>query len=146
MISMKKLTILLLVILLSNYVIAKPTGSMILTGFIKDTYGTSFYYDEDNYYNDGWHLIDDNGDGVYEYFYFSVSGHMLKDTTAPNGYLLNQGRKLIINNILYQVNFIDVVNSNVAIFLNKKESVDELIKGFEIDYNQVFIIGIKNQV
>ena len=137
---MKKILTLFFIFLFlfSGYTIAKHTGYKIPTGFIKDNYGTSFYYDEDNYYNNGWYLIDDNGDGLHEYFYFSLSGHMLKDITAPNGYLLNQDGKLIINDILYQVNFIDVVNSNVAIFLNKKESVDELTKGFEMDYNQVF--------
>ena len=132
------LILFIIIFLISNICFAKSQGYKITTGFINDIYGTSFYYDEGNYYNDGWHLIDDNGDGVYEYYYFSLSGYMLKDATAPNGYLLNQDGKLVINNILYQVNFIDVVNSNVAIFLNKKESVDELIKGFETDYNQVF--------
>ena len=153
MLRKSRVAILLLIFLLSNLSFAKTKGTKIYTGFIQDTYGTSFYYDESNYYNDGWHLIDDNGDGIYEYYYFSLSGHMLKDATSPNGYLLNQDGKLIINDILYQVNFIDVVNSNVAIFLNKKESVDELIKGFEIDYNQVFInwykessIDITNQL
>lgn len=136
----KIICLFLLNLIVSIYVsYANPKGSPITTGFIKDNYGTSFYYDEDNYYNDGWHLIDDNGDGIYEYYYFSLSGHMLKDDAiAPNGYQLNQDGKLIINNTLYQVNFIDVVNSNAAIFLNKKESVKELTKGFETDYNQVF--------
>ena len=123
---------------LSDICFAKSKGAKITTGFINDNYGISFYYDEDNYYNDGWHLIDDNDDGIYEYYYFSLSGHMLKDAIAPNGYQLNQDGKLIINSILYQVNFIDVVNSNVAIFLNKKEIIDELTKGFETDYNRVF--------
>lgn len=118
--------------------IANSKGSKIITGFINDNYGISFNYDEDSYYNDGWHLIDDNGDGIYEYYYFSLSGHMLKDATTPNGYKLNANGKLIINDTVYQVSFLDVANSDVAIFLNKKESVDELTKGFETDYNQVF--------
>ena len=136
--SMKKLLVLLFILFLSSYVLAKPYGSQLTTGFIRDNQGTSFYYDADNYYNDGWHLIDDNGDGIYEYYYFSLSGHMLKGSVAPNGYKLNGNGKLIINDVVYQVSFLDVANSNVAIFLNKKESVDELTKGFEIDYNQVF--------
>ena len=147
------LILFIIIFLISNICFAKSQGSKINTGFKNDNYGTSFYYDENNYHSDGWHLIDDNGDGVYEYYYFSLSGHMLKDVTAPNGYLLNQDGKLVINNILYQVSFVDVVNSNVAIFLNKKESFDELIKGFEIDYNQVFTkwyeeskTGITNQL
>lgn len=135
----KILIIIVIIIALFDLCFAKSQGSKITTGFIDNNYGTLFYYDEDNYYNDGWHLIDDNGDGMYEYYYFSLSGHMLKDAKAPNGYQLNQDGKLIINNKLYQVQFIDVANSNVAIFLNKKESVDELTKGFETDYNQVFI-------
>ena len=121
-----------------NISYANSKGTSITTGFIKDNYGTSFYYDEDNYYNDGWHLIDDNGDGIYEYYYFSLSGHLLKDATTPNGYKLNSNGKLIINDVVYQVSFLDVANSDVAIFFNKKESADELTKGFEIDYNQVF--------
>ncbi|MBQ6782578.1 MAG: hypothetical protein IJP63_01060 [Acholeplasmatales bacterium] len=135
---MKKLLVIIFMLFLSDICFAKSKGAKITTGFINDNYGISFYYDEDNYYNDGWHLIDDNDDGIYEYYYFSLSGHMLKDAIAPNGYQLNQDGKLIINSILYQVNFIDVVNSNVAIFLNKKEIIDELTKGFETDYNRVF--------
>ena len=133
MINMKKIFILFFIFLFSGYTLAKHTEYKISTGFIKDNYGTSFYYDEDNYYNDGWHLIDDNGDGIYEYYYFSLSGHMLKDTINPNGYKLNANGKLIINDTVYQVSFLDVANSDVAIFLNKKESVDELTKGFETD-------------
>ena len=121
-----------------NIFYANPKGTSITTGFIRDNQGTLFYYDEDAYYNDGWHLIDDNGDDIYEYYYFSLSGHMLKDVTAPNGYKLNANGKLIINDTIYQVSFLDVANSDVAIFLNKKESADELTKGFETDYNQVF--------
>ena len=150
---MKKLSILLFIILFSSWALAKPAGSKISIGFIKDNQGSLFYYDEDNYYNDGWHLIDDNGDGMYEYYYFSLSGHMLKDTITLNGYKLNENGKLIINNVVYQVSFLDVANSDVAIFLNKNESVDELTKGFETDYNQVFskwykesTISITNQL
>ena len=124
--------------MLSNLSFAKTKGISITTGFVKDNYGTSFYYDADSYYNDGWHLIDDSGDGIYEYYYFSLSGHMLKDTISPNGYKLNLDGKLVVNDTIYQVSLLDVANSDVAIFLNKNESVDELTKGFEIDYNQVF--------
>ena len=130
-----KIIIVLFLFAVSSINFATPKGFSITTGFIKDTYGTSFYYDEGNYYSDGWHLIDDNGDGIYEYYYFTLSGHMLKVATAPNGYQLNQDGKLILNNILYQVQFIDVANSDVAIFLNKNETLEELTKGFETDYN-----------
>lgn len=132
------LILFIIILLTSSICFTKSMGSKITTGFINDNYGTSFYNDEDNYYNDGWHLIDDNGDGIYEYYYFSLSGHMLKYATAPNGYQLNEHGKFIINDVVYQVNFLDVANSNVAIFLNKKESAEELVKGFETDYNQVF--------
>ena len=135
---MKKLLVIIFILFLSDICFAKSKGAKITTGFINDNYGISFYYDEDNYYNDGWHLIDDNGNGIYEYYYFSLSGHMLKDVTVPNGYKLNENGKLIINDVVYQVSFLDVANSDVAIFLNKKESADELTKGFETDYNQVF--------
>ena len=138
MLRKSRIAILIIIFLLSNLSFAKSKGTSTTAGFINDTYGTSFYYNEDNYYNDGWHLIDDNGDGIYEYYYFSLSGHLLKDATTPNGYKLNSDGKLLINEVVYQVSFLDVANSNVAIFLNKKESIDELTKGFETDYNQVF--------
>lgn len=138
MINMKKILVVIFILLFSSYVFAKSQGSKIIADFVSDNYGTSFYYNEDNYYNDGWHLIDDNGDGIYEYYYFSLSGYMLKNAIAPNGYKLNENGKLIINDVVYQVSFLDVANSDVAIFLNKKESTDELTKGFETDYNQVF--------
>lgn len=95
MLRKSRIAILIIIFLLSNLSFAKSQGSQFTTGFIKDNQGTSFYYDEDNYYNDGWHLIDDNGDGIYEYYYFSLSGHMLKDAIAPSGYQLNQDGKLI---------------------------------------------------
>lgn len=84
-----------------NISYANSKGTSITTGFIKDNCGISFYYDEDNYYNDGWHLIDDNGDGIYEYYYFSLSGYMLRGTITPNGYKLNSNGKLIINDVVY---------------------------------------------
>lgn len=122
-------------------------------GFVKDNYGISFCCEKDRYYNDGWHLIDDDGDGVYEYYYFSLSGYMLKDTISTNGYQINSEGKLIINDILYQVSLSDIIDFNIAIFLNKKGSNEELAKGFETDYNQVFIkwytkssIDITNQL
>ena len=97
---------LLLAVIITPYIcFAKRNNIYINTAFIKDNYGTLFYYYEDNYYNDGWHLIDDNGDGIYEYYYFSLSGHMLKDTTTPNSYKLNENGKLIINDVIYQVSF-----------------------------------------
>ena len=132
------LILFIIIFFISNICFAKPTCSKIIIGFIKDKFGTSFYYDEDKYYNDGWHLIDDNGDGIYEYYYFSLSGNLLKDTTAPNGYQLNSNGKLLVKDIVYQVSFLDVANCDVALFLNKKELVEELTKGFETDYNQVF--------
>lgn len=151
--NIKGIIVIFFIFLFSSYTLAKQTGYKISTGFIKDDYGTSFYYDEDNYYNDGWHLIDDNGDGIYEYYYFSLSGHILKDVLSPNGYNLNQDGKMLLNNTLYQVSFVDVANTNVALFLNKNETIDELAKGFETDYNQVFFkwyiessIDITNQL
>lgn len=136
-----------------NYCYVKSQSKPQTIGFVKNNYGISFYYSDDNYYNDGWHLIDDNGDGVYEYYYFTLSGHILKDTISPNGYQLNLDGKLIVNDILYQISLSDIIDSNIAIFLNKKESNEELAKGLEIDYNQVFAkwyaessIDISNQL
>ena len=129
---------LVFILLIQAVAFAMPKELKVNIGFIDDAYGTSFYSSEDSYYNDGWHLIDDNGDGLYEYYYFTLSGHLLKSAIAPNGYQLNADGKLMINNILYQVSFGDLINSDTALFLNKQESIEEISKGLAIDYNQVF--------
>lgn len=40
-------------------------------------------------YNDGWHWLDGNKDGVSECYYFGTDGYMLANATTPDGYTVN---------------------------------------------------------
>ena len=132
----------ILILLIITYIFtfssfASPKGTQFSKGFKTDDYGyNSFYYDEDKFYNDGWHLLDTNGDGLYGYYYFTISGHHLISNTAPNGCLLNEnGLLLNPDNTIYQISFND---ANNALFLNKIETPDEIKLGLKADYNYVF--------
>ena len=118
-------------------VFASQKGYHFPTGFKTDEYGyNSFFYEEDKFYNNGWKLLDINRDGMYEYLYFTISGHYLMSNTAPNGCLLNEnGLLLNVDNSIYQISFTDVNN---ALFLNKIETPDEIKLGLKADYTYVF--------
>lgn len=55
------------------------------------------YKDEatDQYYNDGWHWIDSDGDGTGECYYFDNNGLIIKNTTTPDGYIVNADGKWV---------------------------------------------------
>lgn len=112
-------------------------ASSITTGFKVDDYGTSFYYEADKYYDNGWHLIDDNNDNIYEYIYFSLTGNILKNTLSPDGYKINEKGYLLINNDIYRVDILNIIENNV-LFTNYKQTDEEIINGFIIDYSLVF--------
>ena len=57
--------------------------------------GTGWWYglnqDNTKYYNDGWHWIDGNDDGISECYYFLPNGYIFKDIKekTPDGYEVN---------------------------------------------------------
>lgn len=102
-------------------------------GFKYDDYGTSFYYDSENYYDNGWHLIDDNLDNIYEYMYFTITGHILKNTNTPNGYQLDEKGKLIIDNKIYSLSTVDIIE-NKALFNGYVLNQDEIKQALLLDY------------
>lgn len=119
----------------NSYIFAK--GFQISTGFKKDDYGTCYYYEEDKYYRDGFHTIDNNNDGIFQYVYFTLSGHILKNAIAPNGCTLNSDGYLTINDVVYEVPTTDIL-AGLDIFHGKIETENEIKIGFKIDYSQAF--------
>lgn len=51
-------------------------------------------------YNDGWHWLDDNKDGLSECYYFGADGYMLANTTTPDGYAVNADGAWTVNGIV----------------------------------------------
>lgn len=64
--------------------------------------GTTWKYQatDGNYYNDGWHWIDGNGDSVAECYYFNADGNMLSDTTTPDNYVVDINGAWVINGVV----------------------------------------------
>ena len=48
------------------------------------------YVNADNSLDKGWHVIDGNGDGIAEWYYFDEEGWLLTSTTTPDGYTVNE--------------------------------------------------------
>ena len=57
-------------------------------------YGTN----ENNttWYQDGWHWVDGNNDGIAECYYFQNDGYVLRNTFAPDGSLVNASGAWVI--------------------------------------------------
>lgn len=57
-------------------------------GWVHD--GKGWWYGTDEagtkWYNDGWHWLDGNGDGISECYYFGADGYILTDTIVPDGF------------------------------------------------------------
>lgn len=63
--------------------------------------GTIWKYNADGaYYNDGWHWIDGNNDGLSECYYFNADGTMLSNTTTPDNFIVNAEGQWIINGVV----------------------------------------------
>ena len=51
-------------------------------------YGTNA--ENSTWYQDGWHWIDGNHDGIAECYYFDDAGWLLTSTTTPDGYTVDE--------------------------------------------------------
>lgn len=49
------------------------------------------------WYNDGWHWVDGNGDGIAECYYFKSDGYVLTDAVTPDGYTVNSDGAWVVN-------------------------------------------------
>ena len=48
------------------------------------------YVNADNSVDTGWHVIDGNGDGIAEWYYFDQEGWLATSCTTPDGYTVNE--------------------------------------------------------
>ena len=75
-------------------------------GFKSDVYDKTlikYYYDDSNFYKGGAYPIDDNNDGMYEYYYFNSLGHLYVNTKTPLGLLSNEKGQILIDGIILRV-------------------------------------------
>ena len=104
--------------------------------FVETNSGIKFYNNSDEcYYDDGWQFIDDNNDGIYEYYYFSIFGNVLRDATTPDGLKVNDKGQLVIDDIVLQCNLRDAVTSK---FLHTYDFAGAYEEAAEIDCDRVF--------
>lgn len=96
-------------------------GSPKRTGFKHDGNGIKYYYEEDKFYRDGWHWIDNNNDGLYECYYFNVMGHIYQDAVTPSGYEVNEKGQLKINGVVQHKSITDIFELSTSSDITKKK-------------------------
>ena len=55
------------------------------------------YVNADNSVDTGWHVIDGNGDGIAEWYYFDQEGWLATSCTTPDGYTVNENGAWVQN-------------------------------------------------
>ena len=55
------------------------------------------YVNADNTVDTGWHVIDGNGDGIAEWYYFDQDGWLATSCTTPDGYTVNENGAWVQN-------------------------------------------------
>lgn len=58
------------------------------------------YQDNGAYYNDGWHWIDGNNDGISECYFFNPDGTILLNTNTPDNYTVNELGAWTVNGVV----------------------------------------------
>lgn len=96
-------------------------GSPKKIGFRHDGNGIKYYYEEDKFYRDGWHWIDNNNDGLYECYYFNVMGHIYQDAVTPNGYEVNDKGQLKIDGVVQHKSITDIFELSTKSDITKKK-------------------------
>lgn len=56
----------------------------------QDSKGWWYQADDGSYPASSWHLIDSDGDGLVENYYFDSNGYLLTDTITPDGFQVNE--------------------------------------------------------
>lgn len=59
-------------------------------------YGTNA--ENSTWYQDGWHWIDGNHDGIAECYYFTNDGYLVVKGETPDGFLVNDSGAWMVNN------------------------------------------------
>ncbi len=118
-------------------------GSPKVLGFRSDGNGIKYYYEEDKFYRDGWHWIDNNNDGIYECYYFNVLGHIYQNAITPSGYEVNDKGQLKIDGVVQHKSITEIFDMSTASQIMKKkvevkkdinEAGKEFLSDIENDY------------
>lgn len=121
----------------------------------KDHIGYKYRYDNGSYPTSAWAIIYDEATKVYKYYYFDETGHMLANTTTPDGEIVNENgeqirlgrariagayedektRRINTNFIKYKVADLNTIGYN-SVGINN--SVLELLNSRRLDINNKY--------
>lgn len=96
--------------------------------------GTGWYYglneDDSYYYDDGWHWIDGNEDGIYECYYFLPNGYICKNKceTTPDGFNVNSLGMWTYNGVVQRQYKLNENNNKYLISGLSKDAADMIYK------------------
>lgn len=111
---MKRKNILTAVIAMAIITTMSMTAFASEAGWTKDHKGWRYGTEElgTQWFNDGWHWLDGNKDGVSECYYFGADGYVLTNTTTPDGYAVDGDGAWIQNGIVQTQR--TLANTNIA--------------------------------
>lgn len=84
--------------------------------FSLNNYGQQYIKDDFNIAKSEWIVHDIDSDGKGEYFYFDSNGFMLKNTTTPDGYQVDNEGRWVIDGVIQKT---DTINTQNIIAENK---------------------------
>ena len=116
---------------------------------INDKTLVKYYYDDNSFYKGGYFPIDDNNDGIFEYYYFNSFGHLYINTKTPIGLEANEKGQILIDGNVIRVNKGEIfdIEKNIDILreLNKSkykynyknsDEVKRVLREYKEDFNE----------
>lgn len=87
--------------------------------------GNSWKYNfNGTYFNDGWHWIDGNNDGIAECYYFNADSIMSANTTTPDGYTVDTTGAWTVNGVV-QVKYLNASHGTSNIGAEERRRQEE---------------------
>ena len=76
-------------------------GLTAYAGSWQESFGRLWWKNDDGSYpTSGWHWINEKNDGFAECYYFDEKGFVLRNTTTPDGYTVNENGEWVIDEIV----------------------------------------------
>lgn len=113
---------------------------------------TGWWYgiNEDNtsWYQNGWHWVDGNNDGIAECYYFQNDGYALRNTIAPDGSQVNASGAWVIGEAVQTKSLgLSVTSSTLSQEKNNQSATNSVLSENskqEEDFSAYTYIGNKN--
>ena len=143
---MKKILLMTIVFVISFKFLSISKGFI---NDINDKTLVKYYYDDNNFYKGGYFPIDDNNDGIFEYYYFNSFGHLYINAKTPIGLNANEKGQILIDGNVIRVNKDEIfdIEKNIDVLreLNKSkykynyknsDEVKRVLKEYKEDFNE----------